>query len=194
MAGSSRYIAILDACVMYPITLTNVLAQLAVDGLYTAKWTKQIDEEWVGALLKSHHNFSPEQVSRRLNALHAAIPDWEIEETLYSDLIEVLDLPDPNDRHVLAAAIAGHADCIVTFNAKDFPYLEMEKRGIEVLHPDDFISLQLTLEPVVALTAIKHIRARFKNPPKTAQEFIELLERVGLVGSADKLKDAIELI
>ena len=194
MAGSSRYIAILDACVMYPITLTNVLAQLAVDGLYTAKWTKRIDEEWVGALLKSHHNFSPEQVSRRLNALHAAITDWEIEETLYSDLIEVLNLPDPNDRHVLAAAIAGHADCIVTFNAKDFPCLEIEKRGIEVLHPDDFISLQLTLEPVVALTAIKHIRARFKNPPKTAQEFIELLERVGLVGSADKLKDAIELI
>jgi hypothetical protein len=70
----------------------------------------------------------------------------------------------------------------------------MEKRGIEVLHPDDFISLQLTLEPVLALTSIKHIRARFKNPPKTAQEFIGLLERVGLVGFADKLKDAVELI
>lgn len=179
---------------MYPITVTNVLAQLAVDGLYTAKWTRRIDMEWVSALLKNHHNFSREQATRRLNALHTAIPDWEIEEGHYLDLIEVLDLPDPKDRHVLAAAIAGHADCIVTFNTKDFPFLEMERRGIEVLHPDDFISLQLTLEPVLALTSIKHIRARFKNPPKTAQEFIGLLERVGLVGFADKLKDAVELI
>lgn len=194
MAGSSRYIAVLDACVMYPITVTNVLAQLAVDGLYSAKWTRRIDTEWVSALLKNHRNFSQEQASRRLNALHAAIPDWEIEEERYLDLIEILDLPDPKDRHVLAAAIAGHADCIVTFNTKDFPFLKMEKRGIEVLHPDDFISLQLTLEPVLALTSIKHIRARFKNPPKTAQEFIELLERVGLVGFADKLKEAAELI
>lgn len=194
MAGSSRYIAVLDACVMYPITLTNILAQLAVEGLYTAKWTKQIDEEWVRAILKSHQNFSRDQVLRRLSALHAAIPDWEIVKESYSEFIEILNLPDPNDRHVLAAAIAGHADCIVTFNVKDFPAPNLEKWAIEVLHPDDFISLQLSLEPVLALTAIKHIRTRFKSPPKTSVEFIELLERVGLVGTADKLKEAIELI
>lgn len=103
MAGSSRYTAVLDACVMYPITVTNVLAQLAVDGLYNAKWTRRIDAEWVGALLRNYQNFSQEQASRRLNALHAAIPDWEIEEERYLDWIEILDLPDPKDRHVLAA-------------------------------------------------------------------------------------------
>jgi predicted nucleic acid-binding protein len=179
---------------MYPINVTNVLAQLAIEGLYTAKWTKKIDEEWVRAILKTHSNFTQEQANKRLAALHDAIPDWEVDEDQYLGLIDALNLPDPNDRHVLAAAIAGHADCIVTFNTKDFPTEEMEKRGIEVLHPDDFISLQLTLEPVPALTAIKHIRARLKNPPKTAQEYIELLERVGLVSTAEKLKDAIELI
>ncbi len=71
---------------------------------------------------------------------------------------------DPKDRHVLAAAIAGHADSIVTQNLKDFPTSVLEPLNITVLHPDEFLLQQLGLEPLVVLPAFKAKRARLKNP------------------------------
>jgi hypothetical protein len=94
-------------------------------------------------------------------------------------LIEAIDLPDQNDRHVLAAAIAGHADSIVTFNIKDFPNQALDQYDIEAIHPDDFICHQLDLMPYQALTAIKHIRSRLKNPPFTADDLLDSYKRSG---------------
>jgi hypothetical protein len=123
-----------------------------------------------------------------------ALPDWEVEAEKYQSLIEAIKLPDINDRHVLAAAIAGHADSIVTFNIKDFPSDVLDQYDIEAIHPDDFICLQLDLIPYQALTAIKHIRLRLKKPPYSAQELLDSYERAGLTSTVTKLKDAIELI
>lgn len=194
MAGYVRYVAVLDACVLYPVTIANILMELAWQGIYTAKWTKDIDREWVQSLKRDRKDLTEVKVNYRLEQMHKAIPDWEIPRSKYQKLIPALKLPDPNDRHVLAAAIAGHADCIVTKNVRDFPIKLAKENGVEILHPDDFILLQLTLEPIRSLTVVKHLRARKKNPTLTAIQFVEALEKVELVRTAEHLRQAIELI
>ena len=96
--------------------------------------------------------------------------------------------------HVLAAAIAGHADCIVTANLKHFPDDVLAVHGLEVIHPDDFCIMQLDIDPVVGLSALKAMRARMKNPSRTPEEFAELLERSQLFSTAQRVREAAALI
>ena len=120
MAAHVRYTALLDACVLYPTTVADALMSLSVAGLYAAKWTEAIENEFIAGVERKR----PELVGRlgrRRDLMRAAIPDWEVEPATYEALIPSLALPDANDVHVLSAAIAGHADCIVTANLEDFP-------------------------------------------------------------------------
>jgi hypothetical protein len=98
-----------------------------------------------------------------------------------------LTLPDPDDRHVLAAAIAGRCDVIVTRNLRDFPESALAQFGIEAQHPDEFLTNHLNLAPGVFCDAIRKVRARLRNPPFTAQEYLEVLTNNGLVATASEL-------
>ena len=109
--------------------------------------------------------------------------------TGYEILIPSLDLPDPGDRHVLAAAIVGHCDLIVTFNTKDFPESAIAPFGILVLHPDVFLSRQLDLAPRAFSDAIRKILSRLQAPPISRQEYLATLSKLGLVATADKLAE-----
>jgi predicted nucleic acid-binding protein len=110
---NARYTALLDACVLYPIAITDSLMSLATAGLFAAKWTRRIEQEWIAALGEQRPDLKGRLDVRR-DAMREAIPDWEVPEAAWAPLIGNDSLPDPDDRHVLAAAIAGHADCIVT--------------------------------------------------------------------------------
>lgn len=191
MAGSARYTAVLDANVLYPTLVRDLLLSLATSNLYHARWTADIHAEWTRNLAKARPDIEarlPELVA----AMNTAVPDCMVEN--YEPLVGSLDLPDPTDRHVLAAAIAGHADAIVTFNLKDFPAEVLSKHGIEVQHPDDFVMNQLQLQELVALDAVKRMRARWKNPERTAAELIAALEQRGLPLTAEHLRQAESLI
>ena len=124
--------------------------------------------------------------------MNSSVPDCLV--THYEKLAESLELPDPDDRHVLAAAIVGHADAIVTFNTKDFPEAVLQPYGIEVQHPDEFVVTQLQLQKIPALSAIKKMRARWTNPARPAQELITAFELRGMPMTADLLREAITLI
>jgi hypothetical protein len=105
----------------------------------------------------------------------------------YEGLIEALTLPDPNDRHVLAAAIKGRADVIVTFNLADFPTSYLSNYGIEAQHPDEFIGHLIDLALGKVCSAVRCVRARLRNPPLTVVEYLETLERCGLPCTAASL-------
>ncbi|GBO53179.1 hypothetical protein APA_1086 [Pseudanabaena sp. lw0831] len=93
----------------------------------------------------------------------------------FEGLIPSLALSDPDDRHILAAAIVSEAHVIVTFNLKDFPNSVLTKYNIEAKHPDDFIVDIIDLNPLKVMTALETARKRFKNPPKTFEEYMEIL-------------------
>ena len=192
MAGSARYTAVLDACVLYPAPLRDVLLSLGRAGLYHARWTNQIQDEWVRNLQAQRPDIADDKLRRTCELMNMAIPDCLIEN--YEALIDKIHLPDPDDRHVVAAAIIGHADAIVTFNLKDFPQSVLSAYNIEAQHPDDFIVNQLELHELLALTAIKEMRARLAKPPRSPAELIATCERNQLTQTAGWLRRAEKLI
>lgn len=193
MAGSARFTALLDACVLFPAPVADALMSLHVAGLYTAKWTGKIDEEWLDAALRTRPEIRA-SLERRRDQMRLAVPDWEVSEHSYRVLESSLTLPDPNDVHVLAAAIAGRVDCIVTANLRDFPTDVLAQHDLEVIHPDDFIVYQMDLDTIPALSAFKEMRARLRKPALNADDFAAVLERNGLIGTADRLREAAALI
>jgi len=193
MAGSARYTAILDACVLYPATLRDLLLSLARDGLYHARWSERIQDEWVRSLLKRRPELEEAALRRTCELMAKAAPDsvvhgWQHIESGLSGL------PDMNDRHVLAAAICGHADAIVTFNLGDFPSEALAPSGVEAQHPDDFLLNQLELQPIAALKAIKAMRARWRTPQLSVHELAAALEKLQLPLVAARLREVAELI
>lgn len=191
MAGSARYTAILDANVLYPQLVRDTLLSLAVERLYHARWSATIHAEWTRNLAKDRPDIAA-RLLQIVELMNASVPDCLV--TNYEKLITSIDLPDLDDRHVVAAAIAGHADAIVTFNTKDFPADVLQPYGIEVQHPDEFVMNQLQLQKIPALSAIKKKRARWTNPARPAQELITAFEKRGLPMTADLLREAVTLI
>ena len=135
MAGSARYTAILDANVLYPATLRDLLLSLARDGLYHARWSERIQDEWVRSLLARRPDLEAAALRRTCELMAQAVPD-SVVQGWQSIEPGLTGLPDADDRHVLAAAICGHAD--VTFNLSDFPVEGLAPFGVEAKHPDDF--------------------------------------------------------
>jgi len=170
----SPYTAIFDACVLYPAQLRDLLLSLAGTGLFRARWTDEIHEEWIGALLEKRQDIDRSVLERTREHMDRSVPDCLV--TGYEPLINGLTLPDPGDRHVLAAAIKARADVIVTTNLKDFPQSALERLGIEAQHPDDFVFYQLDLNPEAALRAIGEHRARLRKPARTPEEYLDSLE------------------
>jgi hypothetical protein len=193
MAGNARYTALLDACVLYSIAMTDALLSLATAGLFGAKWSARIEEEWISALEARRPDLQGRLLVRR-DSMREAVPDWEVAEASWAPLAHSFTLPDLDDRHVLAAALAGHADCIVTANVRDFPAAIVGAYGIEVVHPDRFIVNQWDLEPLVAIAAFRRMRARRKRPETPVEDFAMALEQNGLPLTAQRIREAAELL
>jgi hypothetical protein len=112
--------------------------------------------------------------------------------TGYEHLIISLALPDPDDRHVLAAAIHCEADVIVTFNLSDFPHDVLAQFGIEAVHPDAFVVSLFELAPTGVCAAIKRQRESLHNPPKSADDLLATLRSQGLGDSASRLAQYVD--
>ncbi|MES9906702.1 MAG: PIN domain-containing protein [Sedimenticola sp.] len=164
-----RYTVVFDACVLYPAPLRDFLLRLSTTGLFAAKWSDQIHEEWIRNVLKARPELE-DKLPRTRELMNRAVPDSLV--MGYESLIENLELPDADDRHVLAAAIRSGAQAMITFNLKDFPEDALDQYGIEAMHPDAFIEHQLDLHQGAVVAAAKQHREALKNPPKTAEEYI----------------------
>ena len=114
--------------------------------------------------------------------------------TGYEDLSESLFLPDPDDRHVLAAAIRANAEVIVTFNLKDFPPGVLANHNIEAQHPDEFLASLFDAAPGAVCAAVKRQREGLRNPPKTVDELLVTLESQGLVQLVTRLRQFVDLL
>ena len=182
----ANFAALYDACVLYPATLRDLLMHLALTDLYRAKWSDDIHEEWMRNLLENRPDLNRRQIERVRDLMNANVRDCVV--TGYADLIPALELPDPDDRHVLAAAICGQADVIVTFDTKDFPSDVLDQYGITAQHPDEFIRHLIDLDEAAVVAAARAQRSNLKNPRIAPVEFVDNLERRGLVQTAAFLR------
>lgn len=158
---------------------------LGLSGRFRARWTAQIHAEWKRNLLKNRPDLSSEQVDRTSSLMDQAIPGCLVTE--YEGIIGGLSLPDPDDRHVLAAAIRSNAAVIVTFNEKDFPAEVLKSYGIEAQHPDLFVENLFDLDQAAVVAAAQRQRAQLKNPPMIVEQYLEVLLRQGLVQTTKSL-------
>lgn len=169
----SPFTVIYDACVLYPAPLRDLLMRLALTGVYRARWSEQIHDEWTRNVLKNRSDLTRTQLDRTVEFMNRAVPDCMVSD--YEPLMQGLDLPDEDDRHVLAAAIKCSASVIVTYNLKDFPAEVLKRFEIEALHPDVFLSDIWDLDQAAVLEAVQKQRASLKNPTHTPHELLDTL-------------------
>lgn len=166
--------ALLDACVLYPTVLREVLIGAARAGLYTPLWSARILEEWARATAKLGP--AAETVARA--EIIALRRDWpQAEVTVPEGAARRLWLPDPNDIHVLAAAIAGGADVIVTFNAADFPRGLLAEEGIARQDPDTLLLALHDRAPAAIGSICETVRAEAERLSGAPQPLRALLKR-----------------
>ena len=153
----ANFTVVYDACVFYPAPLRDLMVRLAQTRRFRARWTDQIHREWVNALMRRQPAPDSQRIERTVQLINQAVPDCLV--TGYEHLIDELWLPDPDDRHVLAAAIRAGAQAIVTLNLKDFPQRTLDGFEIFARHPDDFVLDLADLEPGVVIAVAKQQRA-----------------------------------
>lgn len=182
---SSPFTAVYDACVLYPAPLRDLLLWLAVSGSFRARWSEQIQAEWTRSLLTKRPELAS-ALERTVELMNHAVPDALV--TGHEALITGLELPDPDDRHVLAAAIRCGAGVIVTFNLKDFPQACLDPFSIEAQHPDEFIDNLMALDASVVVKAAQRARANLRSPPYNVEQYLDVLARQGLLQTTKDLR------
>ncbi len=187
MIYSLKFTSVLDTNVIYPIETRDVLMWFAYHELYTPKWSKNIFEEWISVMIRK--GISEEEISKRTGKLHEAFPDAMV--LNYEGLIEGLVLPDPNDRHILAAAIKTNANSIITNNIKHFPNDYLSSFGLSAMLPDDFLTDTIDLNTEKAKEAFKDMVLTKKNPNIGEYEMLDILRKRGLKNTADYLHTLI---
>ncbi len=186
MILSEKSIAVLDACVLYNAPIRDILLSFSAEGLFTVKWSDMIQQEWLRNLLKNRPDLNKEQLNQTVFSMNAAFPYANVES--FQDLIASIQLPDKDDRHVVACAIKSNAQLIVTFNVKDFPQELLDSYHLKVQTPDELISNILDINSTIACSAFDKMVKRLKNPEKSKQEVLTALEKCGLTSSIIKLK------
>jgi len=178
--------AFLDANVLYSATLRSVLLELARGKAFRIFWSEDVHREWMQALKRQHPQIPASRIARMRSLMEAYVGDAMV--TGYEPLIETLTLPDPNDRHVLAAAIQGGANVIVTANERDFPADALAPYKIAVISPDRLILRLLEADPNLVFAALEADRADLINPPLTREDYFAALERSGLTETTATLR------
>ena len=188
----SPFVALLDANVLYSAQTRDLFLQLARDSIYQAKWTIAIQEEWRNALLRNATHLKHARIERLLEIMHESFPNALV--FGYEKLIESLSLPDPDDRHVLAAAKFGQCDFLVTHNIRHFPTEYAASLGIRVVSPDEFLIPLLLSYPEEFCVSVRKVLARLRNPAYTPEEYLSRLARAGLLQTSSELRQHVHLL
>jgi PIN domain len=186
VTGSKLLTAFLDANALYPAELRNLLMRLALADAYRPRWSDQVQLEWTVALARDRPDLPRTNIDRVRALMEAHVPGAAV--TGYEPMIDQLTLPDPKDRHVLAAAITAGASIIVTANLKHFPATALVPYGIEAVHPDEFILGLFNDAPSCVVTTARGHRLSLSRPAKSVDEYLTSLEITGLKGTAAALR------
>ncbi len=178
-------VVLLDSCTLFPAPLRDFLMHLTLLDVFQARWTEEIHDEWIRSVLVVRPDLTEKQLQRTRDLMDLHIRDCLVEG--YDDLINDIELPDPDDRHVLAAVVRCKAEAIVTFNLRDFPESVLAEHGLIAITPDDLIDKCFETFAEKIHLAFDRQLASLKNPPKTRGELLEILRQQGLRKTAEKL-------
>lgn len=176
--GFEPAIAVLDACVLYPFHLRNILVQAATDDLIAARWTDEIHDEWVRNVARAR-DVPLAKLQHLRQFMDETLPEAMV--AGYERHVAAVNLPDPDDRHVVAAGIAAGATLILTWNLRHFPAKEMQKFGLRRETPDTFLSDIYDQVPDLMIASLAKARRNLTRTKVSEADFIDILNRQRLV-------------
>ncbi len=165
---------------------------MAVTGRFRARWTEAIHQEWMASVRSARPDLPPDRLERTRQLMDQAVPECLV--TGYEGAIESLVLPDPSDRHVLAAAIRCQAGVIVTYNLRDFPPDALTPWAIDAQHPDEFLSHFFDLAPGALCAVVRNQRLALAAPPQTVDDLLETFAQLGLANTVAALGPMREIL
>ncbi|WP_129667454.1 PIN domain-containing protein [Phytoactinopolyspora endophytica] len=174
---------LLDTCVLYPAYLRDTLLRLAEVELFSPAWSAAIFEELRRNLIEA--GLGDAAVDRMLTRMNETFEDADV--IGYEHLVESMTC-DQKDRHVLAAAVHGRADALVTLNVRDFPPESVNPHQVTVHSPDDLLLDLFDLAPGVVLRTLHRQAASHKREPKTVAGLLNALSRGGAPRFADEIR------
>jgi hypothetical protein len=179
---------VLDANLLYPFQLRNLLVQFGADSVIAPRWTTRIHEEWIGNLVadgRAPHG----RLLLTLDLMNAALPDADVRD--WETYMEGLTLPDPNDCHVLAAALAAKARTILTMNLRDFPASALSPHGVVAVHPDGFLCGLYNADPELVRASTDMAHANLSRSAPSFEAYLDALERQGLPQLTNRLRGSV---
>jgi predicted nucleic acid-binding protein len=186
----NRPVALYDANVLYPAQLRDFLMRLALADVVRAHWTEQIHDEWMRNVHARYPDVSWDDLRRIRQLMDEALPSALV--SGFEDRISDLSLSDASDRHVLAAAIHVGADYIITFNTRDFPESSLAPHRVEATDPDDFVSGLFERSPQAVVDVAARHRGSLTQPPKTPEEYLDLLRSSRLDETARRIETRLD--
>lgn len=184
---TSNFTVVYDACVLYPAPLRSLLMYLALTDLFRARWSDMIHDEWIRNLLKERPDLTEAQLKRTRQLMNQHVRGCLV--TGFEQLIPAIELPDADDRHVVAAAIHTRAEGVVTFNLRDFPDEALEPFNLRAIHPDEFIMDLMDLNIGAVINAARTHRQSLRNPALTVDAYLDCLLKQQLPQSVSRLRD-----
>lgn len=188
---AASFTVVYDTSALYGNLQRDLLIRVARSRsrLVRAKWTDDILDELFIALARRSNPRIPEPSLGRLRSLiERSVEDWRI--TGHLPLVDALDLPDPDDRHVLAAAIKARAQVIVTENLRDFPEASLAPWDIRAKHPDAFLADIADLRPGLLPSILRDIADERTRPPNTPEALMVRMEELKLLATVGALREA----
>jgi len=168
------YSALFDACALFPNDLRDLFLRLGEERLYRTLWSDDILAEMERNILRVNPHLTSEKLARTVSLMREYFPEATV--TGHESLIDVMTNTQ-HDRHVLAAAVRGRADVIVTSNIKHFPPDSVEPYDLDVQTPDQFLLHQFHLAPNIVMEALAQQAADNARPPQTVPDLLDLLAR-----------------
>ena len=185
--GATPSRVIIDSCVWHGAFVRHVLRHLALEGLFEPRWTALIESEWIQSVHRARPQISADRLVEVRDRFRAEFPDGLLPVRLPRRKLP--PLPDPNDAHVVEAALECEADAICTLDDRGFPGPIMLSLGIEIVSPDELVSRLIAREPARGHRALHTHRIALRSPPMSAEEYQIAFRRAGMHRSADDLAE-----
>ena len=182
----SLSVAVCDACILYPFHLRNIIVQASVDRLFHARWTDTIHDEWMRNLVAKTPGLSIDRLEATKRLMDVALPSAMV--AGYERHVQAVSLPDPDDRHVAAAAIEAGASTIITWNLRDFPVGELRKHGLMRQSPDVFLAALYEHVPEQLVSSRANARSNLSRSRVSATDFIGILRDQKLIRLAAQIE------
>lgn len=184
------FVVVYDACVLHPAPVRDLLVRIANTGIVRARWSERILDECFASILERRSDLDAAMLARTRTLMCDAVPDCIV--SGFEHLEAGIDLPDPGDAHVLAAAVRAGAQAIVTFNLKHFPDHLLERYDVEAKHPDEFVLDSIDLAPAAIARCVTEQAGTCRNPPMSVEQVLDGLRNAGLVRSVARFRELLQ--